>query len=430
VRLFDFLLRRLIRKGVLTVFDASGRRHDYGDRAAATPPVVLRFTDHATPRRAALNPALELGEAYMDGRLIVEEGDIRAFLDLVGQNTHWDDDDAVRLRMWRPWRGTTPWAAWNWQRSARRNAAHHYDLSSRLYALFLDDDLQYSCGYFTGPDASLEQAQAAKKAHIAAKLDLRPGQRVLDIGCGWGGLALYLHKVAGVDVTGITLSQEQLGIARARAAAAGVGDHVRFELLDYRAVQGTFDRIVSVGMFEHVGPPFYRSFFARCRELLSADGVMLLHTIGRADGPAPTDRWLARYIFPGGYVPALSQIAPAVEDARLWITDLEVLRLHYAFTLAHWYDRVVASRDAIVALYDERFFRMWQFYLAGALVAFRHDAHLNFQIQLSRRREALPLTRDYMAAAEQAIGVAPDAGGSLHDVKETQDPRRLISGDE
>lgn len=386
MRLFDALLRRLIRQGALTVVDASGRRHNYGDRSGDTPPVTIRFTDNPTPRRAALNPALELGKAYMDGRLIVDQGDIGAFLDLIGRSTHWDDDDAVRLRMWRPWRGPSPWESWNWARKARRNAAHHYDLSSRLYALFLDDDLQYSCGYFAGPDVGLEAAQTAKKAHIAAKLDLRSGQRVLDIGCGWGGLALYLHRVAGVDVTGITLSEEQLAIARERAAAAGVADHVRFELLDYRAVRGTFDRIVSVGMFEHVGPPNYRTFFEHCRTLLSADGVMLLHTIGRADGPAPTDRWLARYIFPGGYVPALSQIALAIEDARLWITDLEVLRLHYALTLSHWYQRVVASEAAIVALYDERFFRMWQFYLAGALVAFRHDAHLNFQIQLSRRR--------------------------------------------
>jgi cyclopropane-fatty-acyl-phospholipid synthase len=240
--------------------------------------------------------------------------------------------------------------------------------------------------------------QAAKLQHIAAKLALFPGQRVLDIGCGWGGLALHLHRVAGVDVLGITLSKEQLDVARRRAAAAGVADHVRFELLDYRDVQGTFDRIVSVGMFEHVGPPHYGAFFRRCRSLLAPDGVMLLHTIGRADGPAPTDRWLARYIFPGGYVPALSQIAPAVEDARLWITDIEVLRLHYARTIDCWFERVEASREAIVSLYDERFYRMWEFYLAGALVAFRHDAHLNFQIQLSRRRETLPITRDYMTA--------------------------------
>ena len=403
MRLFDALLKRLIRKGTLIVLDADGQSHRYGDRSDIAPPVVIRFTDRASPRRAALNPALELGEAYMDGRLLIEEGDIAGFLDLVGLNAHWDDDDAMRSRLWRPWRRNRRWEAWNWQRKARRNVAHHYDLSSRLYALFLDEDLQYSCGYFPEPDLELEAAQAAKKAHLAAKLDLRPGQRVLDIGCGWGGLALYLHGLADVDVLGVTLSQEQLAVARQRAAAAGVDDRVRFELLDYRDIRGSFDRIVSVGMFEHVGPPNYRAFFERCRALLVPDGVMLLHTIGRADGPMPTDRWLTRYIFPGGYVPALSQIAPAIEDARLWITDIEVLRLHYAHTIAHWYARVNASRDAIVTLYDGRFFRMWQFYLAGALVAFRHDAHLNFQIQLSRRREALPLTRDYMAKAEQAI---------------------------
>ena len=403
MRLFDILLRKLIRRGSLTVVDAGGRRHVYGDPACGQAPLTIRFTDRATPRRAAFNPALELGEAYMDGRLIVEDGDIRAFLDLIGRNTQWDDDGAARLRLWRPWRGNSRWEAWNWQRRSRRNVAHHYDLSRRLYALFLDDDLQYSCGYFPEADTGLAAAQAAKKAHIAAKLDLKPGQRVLDIGCGWGGLALYLHDVADVDVLGITLSEEQLTVARERAQAANVADRVRFELLDYRAVRGSFDRIVSVGMFEHVGPPYYREFFDRSRALLADDGVMLLHTIGRADGPAPTDRWLSRYIFPGGYVPALSQIAPAIEQARLWITDVEVLRLHYAFTLAHWYARVVAARDEIVALYDERFFRMWQFYLAGALVAFRHDAHCNFQIQLTRRREALPLTRDYMKEAEERL---------------------------
>jgi cyclopropane-fatty-acyl-phospholipid synthase len=401
MRLFNTLLRALIRKGSLTVVDASGGKHRHG---AGEPAVTIRFTDRATPRRAAFNPALELGEAYMAGRLVIENGDILDFLDLIGRNTHWDDDDAARLRLWRPWRHLGWLDAWNWQRRSRRNAAHHYDLSSRLYALFLDEDLQYSCGYFADPDDDLERAQAAKKAHIAAKLALRAGQRVLDIGCGWGGLALYLHRTTGVDVLGITLSEEQLAVARDRAAAAGVADHVRFELLDYRDVQGRFDRIVSVGMFEHVGPLHYRAFFERCRDLLAPEGVMLLHTIGRADGPAPTDRWLARYIFPGGYVPALSQIAPAIEDARLWITDIEVLRLHYAHTLSHWYRRTVAARDEIVALYDERFFRMWQFYLAGAIVAFRHDAHLNFQIQLTRRRETLPLTRDYMA------GINPPAG--------------------
>src|ERR1044072_467748 len=297
----------------------------------------------------------------MDGRLRLEEGDILSFLDLIGRNTHWDDDDAVRLKLWRPWRHLAWLDAGNWQRRSRRNVAHHYDLSNRLYSLVLGDGLQFSCGYFSHPDASLEDAQAEKMAHIASKLALRPGQNVLDIGCGWGGLALYLHQMADVDVLGITLSKEQLAVARERATAAGVEHRVRFELLDYRAVSGRFDRIVSVGMFEHVGPPHYRRFFNCCRELLEPDGVMLLHTIGRADGPAPTDRWLARYIFPGGYVPALSQIAPAIEDARLWATDIEILRLHYAHTLMHWYRRTVAARETITDLYDEWFYRMWQF---------------------------------------------------------------------
>ncbi|MDX3909825.1 MAG: cyclopropane-fatty-acyl-phospholipid synthase family protein [Sphingobium sp.] len=398
MQLFGRFLKTLIQKGALEVVDFRGRRYRFGDQTSPVAPVCIRFTDRATPRRATFNPALELGEAYMDGRMVVERGDILSFLDLIGLNTHWDDDDAVRLRHWRPWRHLGRLDTWNWQRRSRRNVAHHYDLSDRLYRLFLDDDLQYSCGYFPDPGIGLEEAQAAKKAHIAAKLALRPGLRVLDIGCGWGGMALYLNKVADVDVLGITLSQEQLSVARERATTAGVADRLTFELLDYRAVSGQFDRIVSVGMFEHVGPPHYRTFFDHCRRLLKPDGVMLLHTIGRADGPAPTDRWLARYIFPGGYVPALSQIAPAVEDARLWITDIEVLRLHYARTLRHWYARTTTGRQAIVDLYDERFFRMWQFYLAGAIVAFEHDAHLNFQIQLTRRREALPLTRDYMTS--------------------------------
>ena len=392
--LLDRLLRVLIRKGNLEVQDAAGRTYRYGDGAGDQ--VRIRFTDRATTFRAALNPALEFGEAYMDGRLFVENDDILSFAALIGSNTKWDDDDAVHLSLWRPRR--LGWLnAWNWQRRSRRNVAHHYDLDDRLYALFLDHDLNYSCAYFERPDDTLETAQAAKLDHIVAKLALRAGQRVLDIGCGWGGLALHIGKTADVEVLGITLSEHQLAIARARADATGLAGRVKFALLDYRSVTGAFDRIVSVGMFEHVGPPHYRRFFDQCRTLLKPDGVMLLHTIGRADGPAPTDRWLARYIFPGGYVPALSQIAPAIEDARLWITDIEALRMHYAYTLEHWYARTVAARDKIGALYDERFFRMWQFYLAGAIVAFRCNAHLNFQIQLTRGRETLPITRDYMA---------------------------------
>ena len=283
---------------------------------------------------------------------------------------------------------------------ARRNVAHHYDLDDRLYDLFLDADRQYSCAYFTDPAGDLEQAQHDKLAHIAAKLALKPDSRVLDIGCGWGGLALYLHRVSGADVLGVTLSEEQLKVARQRAAEAGVADRVRFELIDYRALTGRFDRIVSVGMFEHVGLPHYREFFDQVHALLADDGVALLHTIARADGPGATDPFTAKYIFRGGYAPALSQIVPRIERAWLWITDIEVLRLHYALTLEQWYRRCVARRAEIVALYDERFYRMWLFYLATATAAFRNDGHMNVQIQMTRRRDALPITRDYMAAAE------------------------------
>ena len=405
--LFDRLFRTLVRSGPLTVIAADGRKRLYGAPSPEVPPVTIRFTDNATPRRIARNPAMGAGEAYMDGRLIVEEGGIRQFLDLIGYNLRWDADNPVRVRLWRPQRAAAMLDTWNWERRSTRNVAHHYDLSAGLYDLFLDADRQYSCAYFEDPAKTLDQAQADKKAHIAAKLALKPGQTVLDIGCGWGGMALYLNRVADVDVLGITLSEEQLKIARERAVAAGAQDRVRFELLDYRQVTGLFDRIVSVGMFEHVGPPHYRTFFDTCRNLLAPDGVMLLHTIGRADGPGATDPWLAKYIFPGGYVPALSQIMPAIERAFLWVTDIEALRLHYAFTTALWYERVTAHEAEITGLYDTRFFRMWQFYLAGAIAAFRHDGHLVFQIQLTRKRDAVPIVRTYMEREEERLrGIA------------------------
>ena len=401
--LFDRLFRTLVRSGPLTVIAADGRKLLYGAPSLGIRPVTIRFSDHSTPRRIARNPAMGAGEAYMDGRLIVEDGDIRQFLDLVGYNVRWDADNPVRTRLWRPRRIAAMLDTCNWERRSKRNVAHHYDLSASLYDLFLDADRQYSCAYFDDPAKSLDQAQADKKAHIAAKLALAPGQSVLDIGCGWGGMALYLNRVADVDVLGITLSEEQLKIARERAAAAGVSDRVRFEMLDYRQVTGRFDRIVSVGMFEHVGPPHYRIFFEKCRDLLAPEGVMLLHTIGRADGPGATDPWLAKYIFPGGYVPALSQIMPAIERSFLWVTDIESLRLHYAYTSAAWYERVTTHEAEITALYDARFFRMWQFYLAGAVAAFRHDGHLVFQIQLTRKRDAVPITRAYMERGEEGL---------------------------
>jgi len=395
----DRLFRTLIRAGPLEVVGPDGRLRRYGLPAAQVAPVRIRIADRAAARAIGRNPALGFGEMYMAGRLVVEQGDIGSLLDLIGFNIRWEKENPVRAGLWRPLRIAAAWDSWNWKRRARRNVAHHYDLPDRFYALFLDRERQYSCAYFTSPTQDLDSAQAAKMAHVAAKLRLEPGQKLLDIGCGWGGLALHLARTADVEVLGITLSESQLRHARARAATEGLDKRVRFERLDWREVDGRFDRIVSVGMFEHVGPPHYRRFLARCRELMSEDGLMLLHTIGRADGPGATDAWLARYIFPGGYVPALSQIAPAIERSWLWLTDLEVLRGHYALTLAAWYERVQAAREEIVALHDERFFRMWSFYLAGGIAAFRHGGHLVFQLQLARHQDGAPMTRDYIGEA-------------------------------
>jgi cyclopropane-fatty-acyl-phospholipid synthase len=402
------MLSRFMRKGRFVVIDADGSRHEYGSPATpGEPAVAIRFTDAKAASFVARHPRLGAAEAFMDGRLVMEEGDINAMIDLIRANGNWEKG-GQSIAPPNPLRravGNTRrrFDRLNWAAKSKRNVAHHYDLGDRLYDLFLDADRQYSCAYFTDPANSLEQAQADKKAHIAAKLHLKPGQRVLDIGCGWGGMALYLNRVADVDVLGITLSEEQLKTARRRAEEAGVADRVKFELIDYRDVTGMFDRIVSVGMFEHVGPPHYRAFFAKCRSLLAEDGVMLLHTIGRMGGPGVTDAFTARYIFPGGYNPALSEIVTASERVKLIASDIETLRVHYAHTIQHWYDRTVAAKDKIVAMYDERFYRMWTFYLAGAMAAFRHGGMCNYQIQYIRRRDALPITRDYIAEAEAKL---------------------------
>ena len=398
--LLSKLLARVIKRGELTIIDARGTARTWGAHDPAHAPVTLRFPRAHTPNRIALSPRLGFGEAWLNGEIVFERGDIRDLLALFRVNAPWETDrDALKPKgNVRRAIGTAigKLDRLNWERKSKRNVAHHYDLNDRLYDLFLDADRQYSCAYFTDPANSLEQAQADKKAHIAAKLALRPGQRVLDIGCGWGGMALYLHQVAGVEVLGITLSEEQLKVARSRAKSAGVAEKVRFELIDYRKVEGQFDRIVSVGMFEHVGPRHYKEFFLKTKQLLSDDGVMLLHTIGRMGSPSTTDPFTAKYIFPGGYNPSLSEIVAASQQVKLIATDVEVLRLHYAYTLDHWYERTMAAREAIIALYDERFFRLWQFYLAGAASSFRHGGLVNYQVQYAKRRTTLPITRDYM----------------------------------
>ena len=364
--------------------------------------LTVRFADRKVAWDIIKNPRLGLGETYMDGRLVIEDGTILDLLELIVGSNRWEDKSEGRKALGKGKNRIRGFFKRNNPIRARRNVAHHYDLKDELYELFLDDDKQYSCAYFTDPKNSLEQAQADKKAHIAAKLALEPGQRVLDIGCGWGGMALFLHKVAGVDVLGVTLSEHQLKIARERAAAAGVSDHVKFELIDYRHLDDRFDRIVSVGMFEHVGAAHYDEFFAKCRELLKPDGVMLLHTIGKlgevSKGPDPfTDKW----IFPGYHLPSLSQMAQASEGARLISSDVENLRLHYGLTLRHWLERATRARKAIEAMYDERFFRMWEFYLAGGIVMFESGAACNYQVQYIRDRRALPITRDYMLETER-----------------------------
>ncbi len=405
--LLSKMLSKVIRHGQLTLIDAGGKTHLFGQEDADFPSVTARFNDAGAPNAIARNPRLGFGEAWMDGRIVIEQGDIRDLLTLFRANAPWEQGGkalqpkGVLRQALTGIKGRLD--RLNHERRSRRNVAHHYDLNDRLYDLYLDADRQYSCAYFTDPANPLDQAQSDKKAHIAAKLALAPGQRVLDIGCGWGGMALYLNKIAGVEVLGVTLSQEQLKVARARADAAGVADKVRFELIDYRRVQGPFDRIVSVGMFEHVGPRHYREFFYKARSLLTQDGVMLLHTIGRMGSPGTTDAFTAKYIFPGGYNPALSEIVEASAETRLILSDVEVLRLHYAQTLDHWYERTLAAREAIIALYDERFFRLWQFYLAGAASAFRYGGLVNYQLQYVRNRHALPITRDYMIEVEKKL---------------------------
>ncbi|MFZ5609603.1 MAG: class I SAM-dependent methyltransferase [Pseudomonadota bacterium] len=400
MRLWDKVLasflEKLVRHGRLRVVFPDGRTADFGQAGVA--PVTLRLHDAQATRRLVLAPELALGEAYMEGALSVDKDDLTGLLCLLTANLACRKERSIDRWRRRLRYATRRFRQFNPARRAQRNVAHHYDLSDELYRLFLDGDRQYSCAYFRTPGDSLETAQEAKKELIARKLLLRPGLRVLDIGCGWGGLGLYLARQYGAAVTGITLSQEQLKIAIARAqdSAPPAAPAPCFRLQDYRAVDERFERIVSVGMFEHVGVPHYRQFFASLRERLTDDGIALVHTIGRVDGPGATNPWIAKYIFPGGYVPALSEVLPFIEQAGLTVTDIEVWRLHYAETLKAWRRRFMANRDKIRALYDERFCRMWHFYLAASEAAFRHGGHVVFQIQIARRQHDVPLTRDYL----------------------------------
>jgi cyclopropane-fatty-acyl-phospholipid synthase len=405
------LLRRIVRRGTLEVRVGNAPPFQVGDGDGT--PLTLIIEGRKAARRLALNPELTLGELYMDGQLRVEGDDIADLLALFLSNMSTANPPAPIRALRAARTAIRRCRQHNGPGRARRNVAHHYDLDGRLYDLFLDNDRQYSCAYFERPRASLDAAQLAKKRHIAAKLIVEPGQKVLDIGCGWGGLGLYLAEQCGADVTGITLSTEQLGVARERARAKGLDakgldgrgahGHVDFRLEDYRATQGTFDRVVSVGMFEHVGAGYYPTFFKHVARLLAPKGVMLLHFIGRVTSPGATNPWIDKYIFPGGYVPALSEVMAAIEPTGLIVTDVEVLRLHYAETLRHWRARFHAHRAESLALFDERFFRMWDFYLAASEMSFRHDGLVVFQLQIAHDQEAVPLTRDYIGDREDEL---------------------------
>jgi cyclopropane-fatty-acyl-phospholipid synthase len=408
--LLERILSGHIHHGTLTIVNHKGESQIFGNPVAGWPDVTLRLNAANAERRILLNPRLGLGETYMDGGVSVDDDDIMGLVELVRRNNPWEKGGEIgKSKPLKKLLGqlARPFRQLNGLANSRSNVAHHYDLSNDFYRLWLDEDMQYSCAYWSEADDTLERAQLAKKAHIAAKLALQPGQKVLDIGCGWGGMAIYLNQVADVDVLGITLSEEQLKLARERAEAAGVTDRVKFELLDYRILAkrapGYFDRIVSVGMFEHVGVPQFDTFFRACANLLKDDGVMLLHTIGRFGSPGATDAFTRKYVFPGGYIPALSETLAASEKVKLIASDVETLRLHYAMTLREWYKRVQLHRDAIIDQYDIGFYRMWIFYLAGATAAFESGGMGNFQIQFVRNRRALPITRDYIGDAEREL---------------------------
>ncbi len=402
--MFERVLAKCGDYGRLTLLDHRGRRHEF--HAADGPTVTIRVHDAATDRRLTFNPWLAIGEAYMDRRITIEEGSLYDLIDIAMTNQARIEGDAWAVLMRWARTGLRWWHQNNPIGLARQHVAHHYDLSRRLFELFLDPSLQYSCAYFARADATLVEAQQAKMRHIAAKLFLEKGQRVLDIGCGWGGLALYLARAAGVEVVGVTLSKEQCELATERAKASGLDNLVSFKLQDYRLETGLFDRVVSVGMFEHVGLRHFPEFFQKVEEILKPGGVALLHSIGRRDGPGATNPWVRKYIFPGGYAPALSEVVPVVEKTGLWISDIEILRLHYAETLRHWRANFAANRAEIAKLFDERFCRMWEFYLTGSELTFRQDHTMVFQMQLCRGIAGAPATRDYMMQGKWGPGVS------------------------
>ena len=402
MKLLNTMMARFVKVGQLTIIDVDGKSHVHGPGGVG-PSATIRLTDKKLYRELFLNPELKAGEAYMDGSLICEEGGIRGLLNVFGANREGLRGHPLQKALKGWLKKIRKWHQRNKTSASRKNVQHHYDLSNDFYKLFLDEDMQYSCGYFEHADATLEEAQLAKKRHIAAKLNLKPGQTVLDIGCGWGGMAIYLAEHCDVHVTGVTLSTEQHALGVERVKAKGLEGKVDIRLQDYRDLEGPFDRIVSVGMFEHVGVGHFPEFFEKTYELLADEGCFLLHSIGRRGGPGSTAAWIRKYIFPGGYSPAVSETVAEIEKSGFWVSDMEILRLHYGETILEWDKRFQKNRDKVATMMDERFCRMWEFYLIVSEFSFRYSKNMNFQIQMVKKVDGLPITRDYMFEAENAL---------------------------
>lgn len=402
MKLLDSMMRSFVSIGQLTIIDAQGRPHIYGPGGDTAPAATIRLTNEKLYHKLFMNPELYAGEAYMEGTLVCEQGGIRGLLEVFAYNRRRLRKQPTQkiLRKWL--KKIRKFHQQNKTDAAKKNVQHHYDLSNEFYRMFLDEDMNYSCAYFDEPNISLAQAQLAKKRHIATKLYLQPGMKVLDIGCGWGGMAMYIAEQFDCQVTGITLSEQQCSLARQRVNEKGLQDKVHIELMDYRNVNQKFDRVVSVGMFEHVGLNHYLEYFKTIKNILVDDGCALVHSIGRKGGPGPTAPWIRKYIFPGGYAPALSETFSEIEKSGLWVTDCEILRLHYAETLLEWDKRFQQNRLAVADLFDERFCRMWEFYLIISEFSFRYGKLMNFQIQLTKKVNSLPITRDYIRDTELA----------------------------
>jgi len=417
------IVERIIKTGNLKITGADGKTYHFGNGEGAA--VHIRFNTAHAERAVALHPTLALAEAFMDEELDFVEGDVLSLLQLAYANLGTSSTDKAIARLMESMRvAVRGLQQINTAARAKRNVERHYDLSGEIYKLFLDEDMQYSCAYFERPDMTLEEAQLAKKRHIAAKMRMKPGQSVLDIGCGWGGMALYLAKSFEADVLGVTLSTEQHAVATERAHAQGLDNRVHFEIRDYRSLSERFDRIVSVGMFEHVGVNYYRTFFDKCKTLLKPDGVMLLHYIGRSGPPSATNAFIRKYIFPGGYIPALSEVMPHIERSGLVVTDIEILRIHYAETLKNWRERFLANRERAKEIYDERFCRMWEFYLSGSEAAFRWQDMVIFQLQITKKNDVLPLTRNYIDKAEKSLAMYEMAHGIVAQPAPEPKPKR------